>query len=139
MRQPVDPDPLDGLRASLQWAVPIRSRELLHQYSQDELARILPAMAERGGKALGHYGDALQYANSPKKLIIPAWGDVVDGVAATALLAGPDGITVLGVRFCRDDTRVDHAAGDGQSAAPEPNTGDEPASTISDVPVGDYL
>ena len=39
MRQPTDPDPLDGLRASLEWAVPIRSRELLHQSSQDELAR----------------------------------------------------------------------------------------------------
>lgn len=100
MRQPSDPDPLDGLRASLEWAVPIRSLELLHQYSQDELARILPAMAARGGKALGHYGDALQYAGSPKKIVINAWGDLVDGVAATALLAGPDGLTVLGVHFC---------------------------------------
>lgn len=93
-------DHLDGLRESLRWAVPLRSIEFVHQHTPDTLAQILPGMATRGGITLGSSGDAFMFTGDSRKRTIRAWGDLVDGIAAAALLAGPDGLTILGVHFC---------------------------------------
>lgn len=95
-------DPIADLRESLLWAVPLRSVELLHQYSEAELERFLPGMVRRGGQALGEFGDVLMFKGDRPSTKIAAWRHIVDGVTAMAMLGGRDGVTIpqLGLHLC---------------------------------------
>jgi hypothetical protein len=92
MRQP-RVDPIDNLR----FAVPMRSLSLVAGHPPEQL---LTSMAKRGGAALGSYGDGMLFSGGNRKIVTRAADDLVTDIAAMALLAGPDGITALGVHFC---------------------------------------
>lgn len=108
MRQPSPPDAVEQLRDFLQFAVPLRAATLAHQYRDHprrEAERLLLGMARAAGTALGTYGDAMQFADRKPRTgrhrdrVIRSVDDLVTGVAAAALLAGPDGIAVLGDHY----------------------------------------
>ncbi|MDP5310446.1 hypothetical protein [Streptomyces poriferorum] len=91
---------LGAVREFLRFAVPLASIDLTHRYTQKELALFLPGIAVRGGLQLGHGGDVFQFSKSDRKIIRRTASELATGIAAAAMLAGPDGITVLGVHFC---------------------------------------
>lgn len=105
MRQPEPPEAVEQLREFLRFAVPLRAATLIADHSPRELAALLPGMAMRAGAALGSYGDALQFSDGKPRTgrardrVIRTADDLVTGIAAAALLAGPDGITILGDHY----------------------------------------
>jgi hypothetical protein len=99
MRQP-RVDAIDNLREFLRFAVPMRSISLVADHTPEQLEPLLIGMAKRGGAATGSYGDGLLFSGGNRKIVTRAADDLVTGIAAMALMAGPDGITVLDVHFC---------------------------------------
>lgn len=98
-------EPLDDLREFLRFAVPLRAATLIADHDPHVLAGLLPGMARRAGAALGNYGDALQYSDGRRRtgraraLVTRTADDLATGIAALALMAGPEGVTVLGDHY----------------------------------------
>lgn len=91
------------LRESLRFAVPLAIRELEHRAltTRDISEAWLIGAARRAATQLGGHGDGLQPWRQPnpprvQRTVTRVWGDVATGVAAAALLAGADGVAVLG-------------------------------------------
>ncbi|WP_424891843.1 hypothetical protein [Streptomyces sp. XH2] len=99
MQQPKPMTAIEDLREFLRFAVPLRAAALLAEYPPHELESVLPALAQRW---YGNAGDTLQYRSDVpevRRTAIQTASDLTTGVAAAALLAGPDGITVFGDHY----------------------------------------
>ncbi|MCT2591114.1 hypothetical protein LHJ74_14550 [Streptomyces sp. N2-109] len=106
MRQPEPPDGAEWLADWLEYAVPLRIRDLEHRIATEHLTQEwLIGVARRGGASLGTYGDVMQYSDRrprngrQRNTVIRCTDDLVDGVAAAVILAGPEGTTVFGQQF----------------------------------------
>ncbi|KIZ16891.1 hypothetical protein [Streptomyces natalensis] len=106
MRQPEPDNPIEQLREFLQLAVPLMIRDLEYRAARGEVSEAwLIGTSRRGGASLGARGDALLFSDrTPRKgrqrdVVTRTTQDLVEGIAAAALLAGPDGIDVFGDHY----------------------------------------
>lgn len=116
MRQPEPVDPNEQLREFLRFAVPLMIRDLEYRAARGEVSEAwLIGTARRGGASLGARGDALLFSDrKPRKgrqrdVATRTTQDLVEGIAAAALLAGPDGVDVFGDHY-ESTLRVSHLA-----------------------------
>lgn len=144
MQQPKWDDPVGDLREFLLFAVPLAAADLLAKRAE------LPANEERfweprmrgliarGGLALGGHGDQLEHTPrypAHHKLARRAAGELVYGIAAAALLAGPEGVDIFGTHWCkvpgcRASSCRDHMADTGEGRPPE----SAPPETVHSLP-----
>lgn len=109
MRQPKAAPATEEIAEFLRFAVPLCSADLIarmRRYYGDDTAtarRWLAGIATRGGIETGHGGDGLQYpgkgTRDQRRRAVTAQA-LAEAVAAAGLLAGPDGLTVLGAHVC---------------------------------------
>jgi hypothetical protein len=89
-------EPFPGMADTLLLLVPLRIREIqVTAWGADE--NWLMGTASRGAALLGTHGDRMQYKPDGQ-----AANGLVDALAATAILAHPDGIEIaaLGLHLC---------------------------------------
>ncbi|MFF9787120.1 hypothetical protein [Streptomyces nigrescens] len=138
MRQPEPDNPIEHLREFLQFAVPLMIRDLEYRAACGEVSEAwLIGTARRGGASLGFRGDTLMFSDrKPRKgrqrdAATRTTQDLIEGIAAAALLAGEDGIEIFGDRYApmsrpaQDSARPDRGTEPGQSA-PLPDVRREP-------------
>lgn len=106
MRQPEPENPIEQLREFLQFAVPLMIRDLEYRAARGEVSEAwLIGTARRGGASLGARGDTLLFSDrKPRKgrqrdVVTRTAQDLVEGIAAAALVAGEDGIEIFGDRY----------------------------------------
>ncbi|MFI1161426.1 hypothetical protein [Streptomyces sioyaensis] len=135
MRQPEPENPIEQLREFLQFAVPLMIRDLEYRAARGELSEAwLIGTARRGGASLGNRGDTLLFSDrKPRKgwqrdAVTRTTQDMVEGIAAAALLAGEDGIEIFGDRYAPMSRPVQGPA--------RPDRGTEPGRA---VPLPDVL
>lgn len=140
MLQPEPDNPIEQLREFLQFAVPLMIRELEYRAARGEVSEAwLIGTARRGGASLGARGDVLLFSDrKPRKgwqrdAVTRTTQDLIEGIAAAALLAGPDGVTVLGDHY--GPARPGRDADSGPRAAPAKAVIDEaPAEAVIPAP-----
>lgn len=129
MSQPEPVNPIEQLREFLQFAVPLMIRDLEDRAARGEVSDAwLIGTARRGSTSLGARGDILLFSDrEPRKGrqrddVTRTTQDLVEGIAAAALLAGEDGIEILGDRYApmsrpiHGPARPDRGTEPGQSA-----------------------
>ncbi|MET7795733.1 hypothetical protein [Streptomyces decoyicus] len=140
MRQPEPDNPIEQLREFLQFAVPLMIRDLQYRAARGEVSEAwLIGTARRGGASLGARGDTLLFSDrKPRKgrqrdAATRTTQDLVEGIAAAALLAGPDGITVFGDHY--GPARPSHDTDSDPRAVPARVVIDEaPAEAVIPAP-----
>ncbi|MEU3990170.1 hypothetical protein AB0F24_17635 [Streptomyces platensis] len=129
MGQPEPDNPIEQLREFLQFAVPLMIRDLEYRAARGEVSEAwLIGTARRGGASLGPSGNALLFSDrKPRKgrqrdVVTRTTQDLIEGIAAAALVAGEDGIEIFGDRYApmprpvQAPARPDRGSEPGQSA-----------------------
>ncbi|MFI5525013.1 hypothetical protein [Streptomyces platensis] len=149
MRQPEPDNPNEQLRQFLQFAVPLMIRDLQYRAAHGEVSEAwLIGTARRGGASLGARGDTLLFSDRKPRTgrqrddVTRTTQDLVEGIAAAALLAGPEGVTVFGDHYrlsrssdyanpqCHATSRLDHADDAAPRAGVPPIPGPRPLADV---------
>jgi hypothetical protein len=149
MRQPEPDNPIEQLREFLQFVMPLMIRDLEHRAARGEVSEAwLIGTARRGGASLGSRGDVLSFSDRKPRTgrqrdaVTRTTQDLVEGIAAAALLAGPEGVTAFGDRYrpsrssdypnpqCHVTSRFDHADDAPPRAGVPPIPGPRPLDDV---------